>query len=185
MMKKYYALVLGGLLAIVSGLSAATLTDAEVKKLKLQSSDLLSGLVSGHNLAFGKDNLYKGSLDVGMWDKNISNMEAFVTKIINENTNFVGMKDSTLVNARDKIKKANMDLINTIKAARATLNSPANLAKQVAILKQIESDMLAVQKTLTSPMTSLQKDEARKLLNSAAMFIETTAKAAVRHTTLK
>jgi hypothetical protein len=95
------------------------------------------------------------------------------------------MKDSTLVNARDKIKKANMDLITTIKVTRAVLNSPADLAKQVAILKKIESDMLAVQKTLTSTMTPVQKDEARKLLNSAAMFIETTAKAAVRHTTIK
>jgi hypothetical protein len=184
-MKRYYALALSSLLTISCGISAATLTDAEIKKLKIQANDLLSGLVSGHNLAFGKDNLYKGSLDLGMWDKNISNMEAFVTKIINENTNFVGMKDSTLVNALSKIKKAHVDLANTIKVTRAVLNSPSNLTQQIAALKRIETEMLAVQKTLAAPMTPVQKDEARKLLNSAAMFIETTARAAIRHSTLK
>jgi len=184
-MKKYYALTLSALFTIFCGISAATLTDAEVKKLKVQANDLLSGLVSGHNLAYGKDNLYKETLDLGMWNKNMANLEAFVTKIINENTNFVGMKDSTLVNALNKIKQANIDLPNTIKVTRAVLNSPTNLTQQLSALKRIETEMLAVQKTLAAPMTPVQKDEARKLLNSAAMFIETTARAAIRHSTLK
>jgi hypothetical protein len=184
-MKKYCAFVLANLFVITSGLHAVTLTDVQIKKLKNDSSDILSGMVSVHTSAFGKNNLYKEPLELATWNKTIEGMDAFVTKIINENTNLIGMKDSTLVSARDKIRKAHTDLINTIKVARAVLNSPADLAKQVAILKKIETDMLAVQKTLSSPMTPVQKDEARKLLNSAAMFIETTARAAVRHSTLK
>src|SRR5438477_9260082 len=98
-------------LSISTGLCA--ITDAEAKK---QASEILSGMVSGHNLAFGKDNLYKETLDLGMWNKAISNMKIFVTNIMNETKNFFGMTSSTLSSARDKIVKAEMDLVNAIKA---------------------------------------------------------------------
>jgi hypothetical protein len=157
--------------------SVFALTDAQIKT---QVSDVMSGLVSGHNLAFGKDNLYKEALDLGMWNKAISNMKTLVTTLINDNTNFIGMRSSTLTSAFDKIVKAEMDLVNNIKITRGVLASPTNVQKQITILNKIKTDMLAVQKTLASSMTPLAKDEARKLLNNAAMFIETTAAKAAR-----
>lgn len=161
--------------SLTSGVFA--LTDAQIKT---QVNDVMSGLVSGHNLAFGKDNLYKEALDLGMWNKAISNMKTLVTNLINDNTNLLGMRSSTLTSALDKIIKAEMDLVNNIKITRGVLASPANVQKQITILNKIKTDMLAVQKTLASPMTPLAKDEARKLLNNTAMFIETTAAKAAR-----
>jgi len=162
-------------LCIASGLAA--ITDAEAKK---QASDILSGMVSGHNLAFGKDNLYKETLDLGMWNKAISNMKIFVTNTMNETKNFLGMTSSTLSSALSKILKAEMDLVNAIKIARGVVASKGNVQSQVAIFNRIKTDMIAVQKSLASSTTPPAKDEARKLLNSTAMFIETTAAKAAR-----
>ena len=162
-------------LTFTSGLFAV-LTDTQIKT---QAQGILSGLVSGHNLAFGKDNLYKETLDLSMWNKTFSNMKNFVTTIINENKNFLGMKDSTLTKALDAITKAEIDLVNNIKITRGVLKSPASLQRQITTLNKIKEDMLKVQSTLKSSMSSVAKDEARKLLNSAAMFIETTATKAV------
>lgn len=172
-MKKVYIALMA--LSLTSGLAA--LTDAQIKT---QANGILSGMVSGHNLAFGKDNLYKEALDLGMWNKAISNMKSFVTTVINENKNFIGMKSSTLTSALDKITKTEMDLVNNIKITRGVLQSPANVQKQITILNKIKTDMLAVQKTLAGSTTPVAKDEAQKLLRSAAMFIETTAAKAAR-----
>ena len=173
-MKKYFIL-LSATCLIATNLRA--LTDADAKK---QGQEILSGIVSGHNLAFGKDNLYKETLDLGMWNNAISKMKSFVTTLTNENKNFIGMRDSTLTNALTKIEKAEINLINNIKITRGVLGSPANLKNQITTSTQIKNDMLAVQKTLTSTMSPIAKDEARKILNSVAMFIETTAAKAIR-----
>ena len=90
------------------------------------------------------------------------------------------MRSSTLTSALDKITKAEMDLVNNIKITRGVLKSPANLQKQISILNKIKDDMLAVQRTLAGSTTPVAKDEAQKLLKSAAMFIETTAAKAAR-----
>ena len=162
-------------LSISTGLSA--ITDADARK---QASEILSGMVSGHNLAFGKDNLYKETLDLGMWNKAISNLKIFVTNIMNETRNFLGMTSSTLSSARDKILKAEMDLVNAIKATRGIRGANGNVQAQITIFNRIKDEMIGVQKSLASSTTPVSKDEARKLLNSAAMFIETTAAKAAR-----
>jgi len=173
---KKQLIMLTALLTLATSNVFAVITDAQAKT---QGQDLLSGLVSGHNLAFGKDNLYKETLDLGMWSNAFSRMKPFVKTLIDENKKYL-MRDSTLVNALAKIEKAEMDLVNNIKITRGVLKSPANLQKQIVLLNQIKNDMLAVQKTLASPMTPIAKDEARKILNSCAMFIETTAAKAAR-----
>ncbi len=172
---KKQILLLCSAFAISFNLSA--LTDAQAKQ---QGQQLMSGLVSGHNLAFGKDNLYKEALDLGMWNKAISNIKSFATTIMEENKNFLGMRDSTLKDALSKIEKADIDLVNAIKVTRGVLSSPANVTKQVGILNKIKTDMLNVQKSLKSSMSSVAKDEARKILNNTAMFIETTATKAIK-----
>jgi hypothetical protein len=90
------------------------------------------------------------------------------------------MRDSTLTKALDAITKAEMDLVNNIKITRGVLKSPANLQRQITTLNKIKEDMIKVQNTLRSSMSPVAKDEARKLLNSSAMFIETTASKAAR-----
>ena len=172
---KKQLIMLTALISLASS-TAFALTDAEVKK---QANDIMSGLVSGHNLAFGKDNLYKENLDLGMWNSAFSRMKSLISTIMSENKNFFNMQSSTLTKALEKITKAEMDLVNNIKITRGVLKT-ANAQRQINILNQIKNDMLAVQKTLASSMTPPAKDEARKLLNSAAMFIETTAAKAAR-----
>src|SRR5438105_6239131 len=157
-------------MTIVGTLSA--LNDADVKK---QAADILGTMVSGHNLAFGKDNLYKEALNLTMWNGAISRMKAMTNTVINENKNLLGMRDSTLVKALERISTAEMDLVNAIKITRGALSSPSTVQQQMSIFNRIKNDMIDVQKSLKSSMSSIAKDETRKLLNSTAMFIETTA----------
>ena len=155
----------------------SALTDADVKK---QCQDILETMVSGHNLAFGKDNLYKEALDLSMWNNAINRTKTLVNTVINENKNMLGMRDSTLVKALEKISIAEIDLVNAIKITRGSLSSPTTVQKQIGLFTKIKNDMLDVQKLLKSTMSSIVKDEARTLLNNTAMFIETTAAKAAK-----
>jgi len=172
---KKQSIVLGALLVMTSGLWA--LTDAEAQK---KGSELLQSMVNGHTRAFGQNAILKGTLDLSVWNTAIAQVKTFATTVINENKNFVGMKDSTLVSALEKITKAEMDLVNSIKITRNSLSSPKNLDQQITFLTKIKNDMIAVQKTLQSSSSSVAKKEAQKILNSTAMFIETTASKASR-----
>ena len=150
-----------------------SLSDAEAQK---KGNDILQVMVGSHTTAFGHANLLKvGSLDINTWNQAIAEMKNFVTTIINEHTNFFGMKDSTLTSALEKITKAEIDLVNAIKVSRAVINSPSSLEKQIAIFNKIINDMVAVQKTLTMNSSSPAKNEAQKILKNTALFIETTA----------
>ena len=174
---KKQLITLGALLVITSGLYA--LTDAEAQT---QGYGLLNSMVTSHTLAFGQTSILKvkGPLSLNSWNSAISRVKAFATTVINENKNFLGMRDSTLVSALEKISKAEMDLVNTIKVTRAVLSSPKDLVQQITLLTQIKNNMIAVQKTLQSSSSSVAKNEARKILHSTAMFIETTAAKAAR-----
>lgn len=158
----------------------AVLTDAQVKG---QAKKLLEDTVAAHTAVFGQDNLYKQAINTQPWQQVITQTKRFVSNIIDENKNLLGMRDSTLVKALEKISTAEMDLVNAIKITRGVLSSPANVQKQVTIFTKIKNDMLDVQKTLKSSSSSVAKEEARKLLNSTAMFIETTAAKAARDAT--
>ena len=117
-------------------------------------------------------------------ENSIVRLKTFVNMVIeqhkDEEKNFFGMSNSTLPNALNKVITANIDLINAIKVTRATLTSPASIQKQITIFTKIKNDMLALQKTLSSPLKSPVSNEARNLLTQAAMFIETTAAKAVK-----
>jgi hypothetical protein len=149
------------------------ITDAEAQK---KGAEILQSLVNGHNRAFGQDNLLKASPDVSVWNPAIAQMKSFVTTIIDENKKFFGfIQDSTLVDALDKVTKAEIDLVNAIKVSRGLASSHTGLSKQVEILTKIINDMVAVQKTLTMKSSSVAKNEAQKILKNTALFIETTA----------
>jgi hypothetical protein len=157
-------------LIIVPALYALTQAEATRK-----GEDLLQVLVGAHTRAFGHKDLLTAYLDLGNWNQTITEIKSFVTTIIDENTNFFGMRDSTLVNALDKVNKAEIDLVNSIKVSRGLIDSPAELKKQADILTKIANDMIAVQKTLTMKSSSAIKNEGQKILKNVAVFIEVTA----------
>lgn len=180
-MKKKYILLeclkFSVIIAFISTATAFSLTDSQIQK---ETQSILGNLVSGHTAAFGNNNFYKGPFDLNMWHNAISRIKTLATNVINENKNFLGMRDSTLTKALEKITESEMQLINTVKVTRAVLTSASDLQKQVNELNKIKNDMLAVQKTLSSSMSPVAKDEIRKLLNSTAMFIEQTANRAAK-----
>ena len=178
-MKKYF-IKFTMLIMLATILPLAALTDIQIKG---QSKKLLEDIVVAHNAVFGKDNLYKEALNTQDWQQVINQIKRFVSNIIDENKNFLGMRDSTLTKALDKITAAEIDLVNAIKITRGALSSPATVQKQITFFNKIKNDMLDLQKSLKSPMSPVAKDEARKLLNSTAMFIETTAAKAAKDTT--
>jgi len=167
-MKKH--IILGTLLFITSNAYALTL-----EQIQNRGSDLLQALVSAHTNTFGHSNLLTVSLDLDLWNKTIAEIKSYVTTIINANTNFFGMRDSTLVNGLDKITKADIDLVNCIKISHGLLKSPSELAKQAEILTKIANNMIALQKTFTMKSSSAAKNEAQKILKNVAVFIEVTA----------
>ena len=160
------------LLSLIIAPTLYALTQAEVQR---KGEDLLQVLVSAHTQAFGHKDLLSASLDIGNWNRTITDIKSFVTTIIDENTNFFGMRDSILVNALDKISKAEIDLLNSIKISRDLINSPTELQKQAEILAKTANNMIAVQKTLTMKSSSAIKNEGQKILKNVAMFIEVTA----------
>ncbi|HLJ31324.1 MAG TPA: hypothetical protein VKU36_02715 [Candidatus Babeliales bacterium] len=160
------------LVSLIIAPALYALTQAEATK---KGENLLQVLVGAHTRAFGHKDLLTASLDTGDWNRAITEIKSFVTSIINENTNFFGMRDSTLVNALDKISKAEIDLVNSIKVSRGLISSPAELKKQADILTKIANDMIAVQKTLTMKSSSAIKNEGQKILKNVAVFIEVTA----------
>ena len=174
-MKKQYIL-LTAVLTLSSAVFA--MTDQEAAK---KASDILGGIVSGHNLAFGKDNLFKEAIDFSMWNINIAKMKQFVEQVIDENRGvWLGFKSSTLTNALSAISNAESNLITRIKTTRTFLNSAPDLAQQITLLQKITADMLSVEQTLNANKYTGAKEEARKLLASTAMFVGDTAKKAAR-----
>jgi hypothetical protein len=176
------SIVLTALLFITAGLQA--LTEAEAKT---KGENILRIIMGAHTQTFVVKNLFSAPLDptgLTLWNQAISAMKTFVTTIINENKNLLGMKDSTIVSAFEKITKAEQDLVNTIKITRGVLKSPTNLDLQIEELKKIKNNMLAVQATLAKGSSVPIKNEAYKILNSTAMFIETTAGKAVKDAAL-
>jgi len=180
-MKKHGSIKLAMVVMLAATLPlSAVLTDTQVKG---QAKKLLEDIVAAHTTTFGQDNLYKQAINTQAWQQVLNQIKRFVSNIIDENKNFLGMRDSTLVKALDKITATEIDLVNAIKITRGVLSSPANVQKQITIFNKIKNDMLDVQKSLKSTMSPVAKDEARKLLNSTAMFIETTAAKAARDAT--
>lgn len=148
-------------------------------------ASILQALVSSHNGAFGKDNLYKEqftSEQLNTWNSAISEMKKFVEA---RSSSGLGIKDKDLTNALSAIEKANIDLVNTIKITRGSLQSPEAVKQNIAALEKIKQAMLLVQKNLNNATFILNKEDkmtAKELLINAAMFIETTASKAIKDT---
>jgi len=171
-MNKQYILLFT-ILATTSGLVA--ITDADAKK---QGTDILNKMLVSYGKAFGGDNIFKAPSDLSMWNAAISQMKTFVTTVINENKNWLGQRDSTLTNALDKIIRADIDVVNNIKITRGILTDPIARFKQGTRFRTLMENISKVENSLKSSMSPVAKDEARKLLLSAAMFIgKTTYKA--------
>lgn len=148
-------------------------------------NEVLQALVSSHNGAFGKDNLYKEQItsdQLRTWDAAIAEAKKFV---IARSSNALGIKDSDLSRALSTIEAANIDLINTIKITRGSINSPAAVAQNVGTLDRIKQSMIQVQKNLNSATFMTNKEDkmlAKDMLVNIALFIETTAAKAIKDT---
>ncbi len=145
---------------------------------------ILQALVSSHNGAFGKNNLYKEltNEELNLWYSAIKEAKNFVTA---RSSNALGVKDKDLMNALSTIETANLDLINTIKIIRAAGKSSTALNQNKSILERIKQTMISVQKNLNNAIFVLNKEEktvAKNILVSMAMFVETTASKAIRDT---
>jgi hypothetical protein len=146
-------------------------------------NDVLQVLVGSHTAAFGKNNLYKELIkpdEFNRWNSAIDEVKKYVEA---HSSNKLGIKDTDLINALASIEKANIDLVNTIKTIRASLQSPDAVKQNIAILENIKNTMIQVQKKLNSALFILNKEEkmiTRDILVNAAMFIETTAAKAIR-----
>ena len=150
------------------------------QQIQSKAQQILQAIVSSHTKAFGVDNIYKEPLSTQEWNQAFTYMKNFIAAILNEYKNPNGTKDAVLMDALMTIETAEIDLVNAIKASRATLKTPQN-SQQIKILIQIKNDMLALQTKLDAyKQANFAKNEAQKLLKSAAMFIETTASKAIK-----
>lgn len=151
----------------------------------ITKNDVMQVLVSSHNLAFGKDNLYAQQIpfaELQKWDEAIRAAKSFVEA---NSKNQLGIKDGDLISALSTIESANMNLINAIKVIRASTQSPYAIKQNIDILDKIKQAMLIVQSKLKNATFVLNKAEkmlAKDILISMAMFIETTAAKAIRDT---
>jgi len=164
------------ILATTSGLIA--ITDADAKK---QGADILKNIMTSYGKAFAGANIFTAPSDLSMWNAAISQMRTFVTTVINDTKSWLGQRDSTLTNALDKIIRVDIDVINNIKITRGVwpLDAIAKF-KHRAIFDKLREEIYNVENSLKSSMSPVAKDEARKLLLSAAMFIgKTASKAAI------
>lgn len=170
-MKKQYILsgILTASLMVASTLSA--LTDADIQK---QAGIIGSAIFNNRAIAEFYSQKPISPSAIREWNNAFSQMQILVTIVINENKTF-GMRSSTLTKALDKIMKAEIDIINPIKITHDALTSPTSMQKQITILNTIKEDMIAVNKTLQHVMTPTAKNEARKLLRTAASTIEAVA----------
>lgn len=147
--------------------------------------DVLQALVSSHNGAFGKDNLYKEPItseQLRVWDSAMNEAKKFVMA---RYSNTFGMKDGDLTKALSTVEAANIDLVNTIKITRGSIASPAATKQNIATLERIKQAMLQVQSNLKNATFMTNKEEkmlAKEILINMAMFIETTATKAIRDT---
>ncbi len=150
-----------GLLIVASGLQAAT------------GAEVLQKMVNGHTRAFGQGQLFKGALEITVWNEAIAQLKEFV---LENSKDLVGRRDSVLTNALSTIEQANMDLLNNIKITRGTISSGRNLQPQINAFAQIEDKMKVLQRELKATSFTLSgKKNAQKSLMDAALFIETTA----------
>ena len=169
--------MLFSIIIVSFSLSLHALTNQQIQS---QAQQALQLLVSSHTKVFGVDNIYKEALDTRNWDEAFMNLKKLIATIIVENKNLIGTADAVLVDAFKKVQTAEADLVNAIKISRATLKTPQN-SQQIKILLQIKNDMIALQTKLASnKQVNFARNEAQKLLNNAAMFIETTASKAIK-----
>lgn len=150
-----------------------------------QKNEVLFELKASHAAAFDKDNLYTALItptEFDYWYNAINEVKKFVDE---NSSNNLGIKDKDLINPLITIEKASMDLINTIKIIRASLQSPNTIQQNIAALETIKNSMIQVQNKLRSAVFILNKEQkimARDILVNAAMFIETIANKAIRDT---
>jgi hypothetical protein len=194
-MKKHYAYILStSLLIISSGLSAMV-----KDPLRVEFELVRSGVSSGHNDAFGGGpqkggNIFSQPINSQMWDNSLSVMKRFITKIIDQNKNLLGSlfnkSDQILSSTLNTVVRAGGGVANHMKSIQNKLRNQEifSIAGNMGNLKDIENSMRAVQIELQpyfSPMPTQPKEFAYNLLYTTAIFIEETAKKALRDASAK
>jgi len=169
---KKYIITLSTLLLMAQPLVAAVTT-----------SDVLQALVSSHNGAFGKDNLYKEQItseQLNTWLSAINEAKKFVEAHCADTA---GVKNKDLINALITIDAANVDLINTIKVTRLASKSMSAIIQGTDTFNKIQESMIKIQKNLKAKTFTHNKAEkmlAKDVLINMAMFIEITAAKAIK-----
>lgn len=164
---------------------AALIIMTQCVQAEKTKEDILGALVSYHNLAFGKNNLFKeqiASSDLTKWNGAITEAKKFVEE---NSKNQLGIKDGDLTKPLSVIIKANNDLQNALKITRGVIGSSSAVKQQVDIFDRIKKEMIQVQSDLRKATFILNKEQkmlAKEILLSMALFIETTAAKAIRDT---
>ena len=148
-------------------------------------NEILQILVSSHNGAFGKDNLYKEPIavdDLRRWESAMSEARKFV---VARSSNALRISDGDLTKALSTIEAANKDLINFINKTRLAIQLPNTVKQNIAVFDRIKQAMIQVQKNLSNATFMTNKEDktlAKDILISMAMFVETTAAKAIKDT---
>ncbi len=146
-----------------------------------QSKDvILMGLVSNHNLVFGKEDLFVKPLQTQEWYRFLDEVMQFVVQ------NARG--DTTLTTSFAAILSHNDSMINSIKIAYNALftNSHEYIQEEVArnaltTLENMVVELISLQDLLSAELYIFtSKKEVREVLIKLALFIEVTAQKAAR-----
>lgn len=166
-MKK--CIIFGALLLIAPALHA--ITSQEI----LKKFNTTFGTLFGQGYLFNKAIAPTQNQNIDMWNKAIDDTEIFV---VENSKNLVGIKDTDLINAATKIKKASMDLMNAIKIARGSMKG------QDAIFARIEKDMKNLANEIKAKTFTLSnKKEAQTIIISVATYVESGANKAYKDAT--
>lgn len=103
------------------------------------------------------------------WDKEFAKAKAFV---VENSKNLVGIKDSDIINTMNALEKANIDIINIIKAARG-ISAADGLRTQQNQLANVKTNLrTATDKLSRINMTLANKKEAKGVIITIGRFLE-------------
>jgi hypothetical protein len=194
-MKKHYAYILSTSLLIISSGLSAMVKDPLFVEFEL----VRSGIASAHNDAFANGpqqgrNLFNAPINTAMWDNALSVMERFVTKIVNQNKGWFSGADTLLIDSLSKVVNDGHGLARNIKLIKDTLmnkealKDPMRLVQALGTIKNIQDNMIAVQKELQPrflPAPSKPLELACNAIYTTATFIEVTAQTAIKDASIK
>lgn len=170
-MKKNYIL-LGSLLLCISALQAISDQDIAKNDIVKKITAVYANLFGPSKYLFDKSIITIQNQNINAWNSAISDAKAFV---IENSKNLVGVKDSDLINAINKVEKASMDLMNAVKISRGSTKG------QDAIFSRIEKEMTKLGDDIKKKSFNLaNKKNAQWVIESAAIYTASGANRAYK-----